>query len=98
MDLVQLYISANCAKKKLQRLPQSLFQLRAIGSADFRSRTVFQDHFEFAMRDWLEAQDAFDIDNSRAMDADKTNWVEFLSKLIQRGPVQQLLPPACGFA
>src|SRR5215472_9011348 len=67
------------------------FQLVAIGSADFRSRTVFQDHFKFAMGDWLQAQDAFDIDDSRTMDADKTNGIEPPGKLMQRGSVQQLL-------
>ena|SRR6516164_3543204 len=75
----------------LQRLTQSLFQLLAIGSADFRSRTVFQDHFKFAMGDRLQAQDAFDIDDSRTMDAHKTNGIEPPGKLMQRGPVQQLL-------
>src|SRR5262249_58585875 len=71
----------------LQRLTQSLFQLPAIGSADSRSRTVFQDRFKFAMRDRLQVQDAFDIDDSRTMDADKTNGIEPGSKLAQRGPV-----------
>src|SRR5262249_21069762 len=75
----------------LQRLTQSLFQLPAIGSADSRSRTVFQDHFKFAMADRLQAKDAFDIDDSRRMDADKTNGIEPLGELVQRGPVQQFL-------
>src|SRR3954463_451948 len=76
---------------RLERLTQSLFQLTAIGSADSRSRTVFQDHFKFAMGDRLQVQDAFDIDDSRTMDADKTNGIEPLGKLVERGPVQQLL-------
>ena len=50
-----------------------------------------QDHFKFAMGDRLQAQDAFDIDDSRTMDAHKTNGIEPLGKLVQRGPVQQLL-------
>src|ERR1700722_8342982 len=92
------------SRSGLERLPQSLFKLRAIGSADSRSRTVFQDHVKFAMGDRLEAQDAFDIDDGRAMDADKANRIEPLGKLVQRGPVQQLLSPnvqvrinACSF-
>src|SRR5215469_13441868 len=85
-----LYSPVPQSRSGLQRLPQSLFQLPAIGSADSRSRTVFQDHFKFAMGDRLQAQDAFDIDNSRTMDADKTNGIEPLGKLVQRGPVQQL--------
>src|SRR5215467_945181 len=76
----------------LQRLTQSLFQLPAIGSADSGSRTVFQDHFKFAMGDRLQAQDAFYIDDSRTMDAHKTNGIEPFGKFAQRGPVQQLLP------
>ena len=48
------------SRSGLERLPQSLFQLRAIGSADSRSRTVFQDHFKFAMGDRLPVLDAFD--------------------------------------
>src|ERR1700687_4963497 len=79
------------SRSGLQRLTQSFFQLRAIGSADSRSRTVFQDHFKFAMGDRLQAQNAFDIDDSRTMDADKTNGIEAFGKLAQRGPVQQLL-------
>src|SRR6266567_7114600 len=79
------------SRSGLQRLTQSLFQLAAIGSADSRSRTVFQDHFKFAMGDGLQAQNAFDIDDSRTMDADKTNGIEPLGKLVQRGPVQKLL-------
>ena len=75
----------------LQRLTQSLFQLRAIGSADSRSRTVFQDHLKFAMGDRLQVQDAFDIDDSLAMNADKTDRIEPLGKIVQRGPVQQFL-------
>src|SRR6266481_5284540 len=75
----------------LQRLTQSLFQVPAIGAADSRSRTVFQDHFKFAMGDGLQAQNAFDIDNSRTRDADKTDGIEPLGKLVQRGPVQQFL-------
>src|SRR6476469_8983267 len=75
----------------LQRLTQSLFQFPAIGSADSRSRTVFQDHFKFAMGDRLQVQDAFDIDDSRTMDADKTDRIEPPGKLVQCGPVQQFL-------
>src|SRR5690348_13284973 len=59
----------------LQRLTQSLFQLPAIRSADSRPRTVLQDHFKFAMGNRLQMQDAFDIDDRRAMDADKTNRI-----------------------
>lgn len=76
---------------RLQRLPQSLFQLSAIGSADFRSRAVFQDDFKFAMRDRLQMQDAFDVHDRRTMDADETSGIEPLGKLVQRGPVQDLL-------
>jgi len=36
-------------------------------------------------------QDTFDIDDSRAMDADKTNGVEPPGKLVQRRPVPHLL-------
>ena len=36
-------------------------------------------------------QDVFDVDDSRTMDADKTNWIELAGKLVQRGPVQQFL-------
>ena len=43
------------------------------------------------MGDWLQVQDAFDIDDSRTMDADKANGIEPLGKLVQRGPLQQLL-------
>ena len=77
------------SRSGLQRLPQSLFQLPAIGSADSRPRTVFQDHFKFAMGDRLQAQDAFDIDDSRTMDADKTKRIEPLGKLAQRGLIEQ---------
>src|SRR5215469_7576620 len=66
------------SRSKLQRLTQSLFQLRAIGSADSRPRTVFEDHFEFAVGDWFQAQDAFDVDDCRTMDADKTYGIEAL--------------------
>jgi hypothetical protein len=43
------------------------------------------------MGDRLQVQDAFDIDDSRTMDADKTDGIEPLGKLAQRGPVQQFL-------
>src|SRR5215831_12763703 len=79
------------SRSGLQRLTQSLFQLLAVGSADSRSRTVFQDHFKFAMGDRLQAQDAFDIDDSRTMDTHKTNGIEPLGKLVERSPVQQFL-------
>src|SRR5882724_5839886 len=79
------------SRSGLQRLTQSLFQQPAIGSTDFRSRTVFQDHFKFAMGDRLQVQDTFDIDDSRTMDPDKTNGIESPGKLVQRGPVQQFL-------
>src|SRR5262249_31513972 len=82
---------SNGSARLLQRLTQSLLQLPAIGSADSRSRTVFQDHCKFAMGDRLQAQDAFDIDDSRTMDADKAKGIEPLGKLVQRGPVQQVL-------
>src|SRR5215472_5617930 len=75
----------------LQRLAQSLFQLPAIGSADSRPRTVFQNHLIFAMGDRLQAQDAFDIDDSRPMDADKSNGIEPRGKCVQGSPIQQLL-------
>src|SRR5215475_3569473 len=75
----------------LERLTQSLFQLPAIGSADSRSRTVFQDHFKFAVGDRLQSKDAFDIDDCRTMDADKTNRIKPLGKLVQRGAVQEFL-------
>src|SRR5215469_15760363 len=89
--LISRTVSRSRTRSGLQRLTQSLFQLPAIGSADSRSRTVFQDHFEFAMGDRLEAQNAFDIDDSGTMDANKTDGIEPFGKLIQRGPVQQLL-------
>jgi hypothetical protein len=38
------------------------------------------------MRDRLQVQNAFDIDDSRTMDADKTNGIEPLGQLVQRGP------------
>jgi hypothetical protein len=44
------------SRSELELLPQSLFKLRAIGSANSRYRTVFQDHVKFAMGDRLEAQ------------------------------------------
>src|SRR4051812_39547446 len=78
-------------QRTLQRLTQSLFQLPAIGSADSRSRTVFQNHLKFAMGDRLQVQDAFDVNDSRTMDADKTNRIEPLGKVVQRRPVQQFL-------
>src|SRR5262249_60290080 len=87
---VMTCVPSPASRSGLQRLTQSLFQLAAIGSADSRSRTVFQDRFKFAMGDRLQAQDAFDIDDSRTMDADKVNGIEPLGKLVQRGPVQQL--------
>ncbi len=43
------------------------------------------------MGDRLQVQDAFDIDDSRTMDADKSNGIEPLGKLVQRGLVQQFL-------
>src|SRR6266700_8345680 len=88
---VMTCLPSPASRSGLQRLTQSLFQLPAIGSADSRSRTVFQDHFKFAMGDRLQVQDAFDIDDSRTMDADKTNGIEPLGKLVQRGTVQQFL-------
>jgi hypothetical protein len=36
-------------------------------------------------------QDAFDIDDSRTMNADKANGIEPLGKLVQRGTVQHFL-------
>ena len=43
------------------------------------------------MRDRLQVQDAFDIDDRRTMDADKTNGIEPLGKLVQRRPIQHFL-------
>src|SRR5579872_6162667 len=84
-------ITIECGTPSLERLPQSLFKLPAIGSADSRSRAVFQDHFEFAMRDWLQVQDAFDVDDRRTMDAHKANRIEPLGEFVQRGTIQQFL-------
>src|SRR5439155_15991580 len=75
--------------QRLQRLTQSLFQLPAIGSTDSRPRPVFQDYFKLAMGNWLQAHDAFNIDDCRTMDPHKTNRVQSLGELVQRGTVQQ---------
>jgi hypothetical protein len=50
------------------------------------------------MGDRLQVQDAFDIDDSRAMDADKTNGIEPLGKLVQRRRYNSSFPPTCRFA
>src|SRR5580765_1940049 len=74
---------------RLQRLPQSLLQLRAVGSTDARPRTVFQDYFKLAMRDRLQLKDAFNVYNGRSMYANESHRVELIHQFVKRGAVQQ---------
>jgi hypothetical protein len=54
---------------------QSLLQLGTIGSADPRPRSTLQNRFELPVRDGLELQDSFAIDDGRPMDANEAHRV-----------------------